>query len=205
MRAIGREYPYPKGAYGGRFSGWLRSEYPEPYNSLGNGSAMRVSPCGEIAESVEEARELAEKTAAVTHNHPEGILGAQAVAEAVYLARQGADIPQIRKAMERYYPLKETLQEIYETYHYSETCAGTVPPAITAFLESESFEDAVRNAVSLGGDCDTLTDITCAMAWAYYARRGEDECMKSLKRSAILKLPRDLRDTVEAWEARFGK
>ena len=205
MQAIGRKYPYPKGAYGGRFAGWLRSEHPMPYNSLGNGSAMRVSPCGEIAESVEEARELAKKTAAVTHNHPEGILGAQAVAEAIFLARQGSSIPEIRKAMEQYYPLKQSLREIYDTYAYTETCAGTVPPAITAFLESASFEDAVRNAVSLGGDCDTLTDITAAIAWAYYAYRGKDACMQMLEEKALKMLPEELRKTVLAWETRFGK
>ncbi len=205
MQRIGRKYPYPKGAYGGRFAGWLRSDHPMPYNSLGNGSAMRVSPCGEIAANVEEARMLAEKTATVTHNHPDGIAGAQAVAEAVFLARQGAEMSQIRSAMECYYPLKQTLKEIYDVYEYTETCSGTVPQAITAFLESVSFEDSVRNAVSLGGDCDTLTDINAAIAWAYYAHRGMDECMQTLKEKALEMLPEDLRETVVEWENRFGK
>ena len=113
MQAIGRSYPYPKGAYGGRFAGWLVSRHPEPYNSLGNGSAMRVSPCGEMASDLEEAGRLARETAAVTHNHPEGIRGAQAVAEAIFRARQGASIPEIRAAMEAYYPLNQTLAEIH--------------------------------------------------------------------------------------------
>lgn len=204
MRRIGREYPHPKGAYGGRFAQWLTSECPKPYNSLGNGSAMRVSPCGEIAETLEEALSLAEVTAAVTHNHPEGVRGAQAVTEAIFRARCGQSIMQIRAAMQRYYPLEQTLSEIHAGYRYTETCAGTVPPAITAFLESNSFEDAVRNAVSLGGDCDTLTAITASIAWPYYARRGEDSCMRELREQALRMLPNALRTAVIQWEKRYG-
>ncbi|MDY3025500.1 MAG: ADP-ribosylglycohydrolase family protein [Candidatus Faecivicinus sp.] len=204
MQAIGSSYPYPKGAYGGRFAGWLVSKHPEPYNSLGNGSAMRVSPCGEMASNLEEARRLARETAAVTHNHPEGIRGAQAVAEAIFRARQGASIPEIRAAMEAYYPLNQTLAEIHAVYRYTETCEGTVPPAIVAFLESTSFEDAVRNAVSLGGDCDTLTAIAASIAWPYYARRGIDDCMRELRERALQMLPEELREVVVLWEKRFG-
>lgn len=204
MQLMGRRYPHPMGAYGGRFAQWLRSEHPEPYNSFGNGSAMRVSPCGDIAETLEESLSLAEISAAVTHNHPEGIRGAQAVAEAIFRARMGESIPQIRAAMEKYYPVNQTLAEISADYRFNETCAGTVPQAITAFLESDSFEDAIRNAVSLGGDCDTLTAITGSIAWPYYARRGVDKCMNDLRESTLEMLPVDLRKIVIDWENRFA-
>ena len=203
MQSMGRRYPYPMGAYGGRFARWLCSEHPEPYNSLGNGSAMRVSPCGDIADTLEEALSLAEVSAAVTHNHPEGIRGALAVAEAIFRARMGENIPQIRAAMEQYYPMNRTLAEIAVDYEFNETCAGTVPQAITAFLESDSFEDAIRNAVSLGGDCDTLTAITGSIAWPYYARSDIDVCMNNLRERALKMLPVDLRKIVNDWEKRF--
>lgn len=203
MQAMGRRFPNPKGGYGGRFAGWLTSAHPKPYHSLGNGSAMRVSPCGEIAETLEEALSLAETTAAVTHNHPEGIRGAQAVAEAIYRARHGESISQIRSAMEKYYSLNQTLSEINAVYQYTETCQGTVPPALAAFFESVSFEDAIRNAVALGGDCDTLTAITSSIAWHYYALRGKDECMNALKQSALNMLPEAEREIVIQWEERF--
>ena len=181
MKEFGRLYPHPKGAYGGRFSQWLRSDDPRPYNSLGNGSAMRVSPCGLMAESLEEALELARVSAEVTHNHPEGIKGAQATAAAVYLARTGSSIPEIRAYISgNFYPLDRTLEEIRPDYGFNETCQGTVPEAITAFLESCSFEDAIRNAISLGGDSDTIGAITGAIAWAYYGRDGMQPDMRSM-------------------------
>lgn len=169
MQAYGKKYPYPRGGYGRRFSCWLTSPDPEPYNSFGNGSAMRVSPCGLIAIELYEALSLAKASAEVTHNHPEGIKGAQAVAGAVFLAKQHKEKDEIADFIRtNFYDLDFTLEDIRDSYRFNETCQGTVPQAIVAFLESTSFEDAIRNAVSLGGDCDTLTAITGSIAWAYY-------------------------------------
>ena len=198
MQRFGRRYPHPKGAYGGRFSQWLRSDDPRPYNSLGNGSAMRVSPCGFMAESLEEALELARVSAEVTHNHPEGVKGAQAAAAAVYLARTGSSIPEIRAYISgNFYPLDRTLDEIRPDYSFDETCQGTVPEAITAFLESDSFEDAIRNAISLGGDSDTIGAITGAVAWAYYGRDGMQPDMQAMLDE--ISLPEDLQTVVDGF------
>lgn len=170
MQAYGRKYPHPKGGYGMRFSHWLTDLNPKPYNSFGNGSAMRVSPCGLIAIELYEALSLAKASAEVTHNHPEGIKGAQAVAGAVFLAKQHKEKKEIADFIRtNFYDLDFTLEDIRCSYQFDETCQGTVPQAIVAFLESNSFEDAIRNAVSLGGDCDTLTAITGSIAWAYYS------------------------------------
>lgn len=167
MIRIGRTYPN-KG-YGGGFRRWLHSEKPHPYYSCGNGSAMRVSPCGFAARTLEEAEALAEASALPTHDHPEGIKGAQATAAAVFLARTGHTRSEIGAYIrENYYPLKETLAQIRPVYEFDGTCQGTVPQAIQAFLESTSFEDAIRNAISLGGDSDTLAAITGGIAEAYY-------------------------------------
>lgn len=204
MREIARKYPCPKGGYGGRFRHWLTAANPKPYGSYGNGSAMRVSACGEIATSLEMALELAKQSAEVTHNHPEGIKGAQAVAAAIYLARAGEDKEGIRRYIRHnFYLLDRTVDEIRPRYSFDESCQGTVPQAITAFLESESFEDALRTAVSLGGDCDTLTDITCAIAWAFYSRNGVDDTMRKLKEYALHLLHDDLKSVVIAWDARY--
>ena len=168
MKRIGRLYP--DSGYGGRFGSWVLSDEREPYNSWGNGSAMRVSPCGWFAESLVEAETLAEKSAAVTHNHPEGIKGAKATAAAIYLARNGKIKDKIKKYIEsKYgYDLSRTLDEIRPVYRFNETCQETVPEAIIAFLESHGFEDAIRNAISLGGDSDTLAAITGSIAEAAY-------------------------------------
>ena len=167
MRKIGQ--PYPSCGYGGRFYGWMYSDDPQPYNSFGNGAAMRVSPCGFIARSLDEAKALSKKVTEVTHNHPEGIKGAEATTVAIYLARTGKSISEIRKTIQDiYYPLCFTLDDIRDTYRFNETCQETVPQAIEAFLESTSFEDAIRNAISIGGDSDTLAAITGGIAEAYY-------------------------------------
>lgn len=167
MQSLGREYP--DSGYGGRFNEWLFSEYPEPYNSYGNGAAMKVSACGWMARTLKEAKILSKKVTEVTHNHPEGIKGAEAVAVAIYLARNGRSIKQIRKYITKhYYSLDFTLEDIRETYEFNETCQDTVPQAIEAFLESKSFEDAIRNAISIGGDSDTIAAITGSIAEAYY-------------------------------------
>lgn len=205
MRQIATKYPCPMGGYGGRFRHWLVSPNLRPYGSFGNGSAMRVSPCGDVAATLDEALALAKQSAEVTHSHPEGIKGAQAVAAAIVLARTGESRDGIRSYIEQhFYPLHQTVDEIRPRYRFDETCQGTVPQAITAFLESVSFEDALRTAVSLGGDCDTLTDITCAIAWPFYARNGLDDTMVRLRDEALALLHDDLREIVTRWEERYG-
>ena len=167
-----REYGhrYPNAGYGGSFREWLCSARPRPYNSFGNGSAMRVSPVAWAFNTLEEVLEEARHSALVTHNHPEGIRGAQAVAAAIFLALNHHDKEEIRGYITRAfgYPLDRSMEEIRPGYGFDETCQGSVPEAITAFLESSDFESAIRNAVSLGGDSDTLACISGAMAEAYY-------------------------------------
>lgn len=161
---------YPRAGYGGGFHQWLRMKNPKPYGSYGNGSAMRVSAAGWLYGSIERTREVAKATAEVTHNHPEGIKGAEATASCIFLARRGATKDEIRKYVERefHYDLSRTLDEIRPGYHHVESCQETVPEAITAFLEAVDFEDAIRNAVSLGGDTDTLAAITGSIAEAFF-------------------------------------
>lgn len=167
MQCVGRLYPHC--GYGGSFRGWLKSDDPQPYNSYGNGAAMRVSGCGYVANSVEEAASLSYAVTAVTHNHPEGIKGAEATAVAVYLARTGKSKQEIKAYItEHYYPLDFTLDSIRETYRFDVSCQGSVPQALVAFFESTDFEDAIRNAISIGGDSDTLAAITGSVAEAYY-------------------------------------
>ena len=160
---------YPHIGYGGRFSSWLNALKPKPYNSFGNGSAMRVSAVCYAAASIEEVKELSYKVTAVTHNHIEGIKGAEATAVAVYMALQGSSMQEIKDiVIKDYYPMDFTLDEIRDTYRFNETCQNTVPQALEAFFESIGFEDAIRNAISIGGDSDTLAAITGAVAGAYY-------------------------------------
>lgn len=167
MRKIGREYP--SAGYGYLFFRWINSDSMQAYNSFGNGSAMRVSPVAWVANSLEETETLAKWSAEVTHNHPEGIKGAQAVAAAVYLARIGRSKAEIKEYIEKkYYKLSFTLDEIRPTYEFDVTCQGSVPQAILCFLESTDFEDAIRNAVSLGGDGDTQAAMAGSIAEAYY-------------------------------------
>lgn len=168
MQDWGKRYPYA--GYGGRFRYWLRERNPKPYGSYGNGSAMRVSAAGGLYDSLERTREVARATANVTHNHPEGIKGAEATASAIYMARNGSSKEEIKEYIEKefHYNLDRTLDEIRPGYHMDETCQRTVPEAIIAFLESKDFEYAVRNAVSLGGDTDTLGAITGSIAEAFY-------------------------------------
>ena len=167
MQQVGR--PYPGCGYGGRFMTWMYSDDPQPYNSFGNGAAMRVSACGLAARTVEEAKLLSKLVTEVTHNHPEGLKGAEATAVAVFMAKNGADMEAIREVIDReYYPMDFTLNEIRPTYWFNETCQHTVPQALEAFFESADFEDAIRNAVSVGGDSDTLAAITGAVAAAYW-------------------------------------
>lgn len=161
---------YPHCGYGARFWSWVNRGDREPYNSWGNGSAMRVSPVAYAFETLDEVLAEAQRSAAVTHNHPEGVKGAQATAAAVFLARKGSSKTQIREAVQtRFgYNLRRTVAEIRPTYRFNESCQETVPEAIIAFLDSENYEHAVRLAISLGGDADTLACITGGIAGAFY-------------------------------------
>ena len=195
MRSWGRKYP--NAGYGGRFRGWLFSDNePKPYGSWGNGSAMRVSSVGWLYDTIEETRRYAKLTAEVTHNHPEGIKGAEATAGAIFLARNGACKKEIRDYIiqEFKYNLSRTCDEIRPGYHHVESCQETVPEAITAFLEGNSFEDVIRTAVSLGGDCDTLTSIAGAIAEAFYGVPEE------LKKECRKRLPEDMLKVLECFE-----
>ena len=168
VKRIGRLYP--DSGYGGRFIRWLFSEDREPYNSWGNGSAMRVSPVGFTFSTEEEVLLQARLTAEITHNHPEGIKGAESTALAIFLARTGSGKETIRARITDMfgYNLDRTVDDIRPSYCFNESCQETVPEAIVAFLDSESYEDAIRNAVSLGGDSDTLACITGGIAEAFY-------------------------------------
>ena len=162
---------YPKAGYGGMFRKWLIAEYPKPYNSFGNGSAMRVSPCAWVAKSLDEALFLAEKSAIVTHNHPEGIKGAQAVAAAIWMARNGSTKEEIKAYIESTfeYNLSRTIKEIKESgYDFDSTCQGSVPESIIAFLEGNDYEEVIRLAIYLGGDADTQAAIAGSIAEAFY-------------------------------------
>jgi len=174
IKEIGRRYP--GSGYGGYFFEWLFSDDRRPYNSWGNGSAMRVSPVGFAFSGEEEVLLQARLTAEVTHNHPEGIKGAQATALAIFLARAGESKPSIRKRITDMfsYNLDRTVDDIRPDYRFNESCQGTVPEAIIAFLDSDSYEDAIRNAVSLGGDSDTLACITGGIAEAFYGGVPEE-------------------------------
>lgn len=164
---FGNKYP---SSYGGRFSHWLVADDPLPYDSWGNGSAMRVSPVAWYYDNLDDVERLAKVSAEVTHNHPEGIKGAQSIASAVFLARTGKSKKDIKEYIEKNYEyfLDFTLSDIRDTYQFDESSAGTVPPAMVSFLESTDFEDAIRNAISIGGDSDTLAAITGSIAEAFY-------------------------------------
>jgi ADP-ribosylglycohydrolase len=192
---------YPGRGYGGMFHEWAGEKQRTPYNSFGNGSAMRVSPVGFAFEKMDDVLLWAERSSAVTHNHPEGIRGAQATAVAIYYARRVQDRDQIKRLLESQfgYNLSTPLSEIRPTYCFDETCQGTVPEALIAFLESTSYEDAIRNAVSLGGDADTLACITGGVAEAFYGGIPQD-----LAASAKQVLDPKLIEVVRRFRSRFG-
>ena len=198
MRSIGRHYP--DCGYGGRFYWWMFiTDNPAPYDSFGNGAAMRVSPAGFAARSMEETIALAKAVTEVTHNHPEGVKGAEATAVAVYMARTGCTQQEIAAhIVEHYYALDFTIDGIREDYIFNETCQHTVPQAIECFLESCSFEDAIRTAISLGGDSDTIAAIAGAIAEAYYGIPG------AIRTQALSYLDDRLRPIYDEWEARYG-
>lgn len=194
LQGWGKKYPHA--GYGGRFRWWLISHDPEPYNSYGNGSAMRVSSVAWLYQDLDSVRSAARLSAEITHNHPEGIKGAEATAAAIYLARTGHSKVEIKAYIEDNfgYDLNRTCDEIRPNYHHVESCQETVPEAIIAFLEGNSFEDVIRTAVSLGGDCDTLTAIAGSIAEGFYGIPEE------LKQECRDRLPADLRTVLERFE-----
>jgi ADP-ribosylglycohydrolase len=192
---------YPGRGYGGMFHHWARRRVREPYNSFGNGAAMRVSPVGFAFDTIEEVLAWSKRSAEVTHNHPEGIRGAQATATAIYLARCVRNKDQIRHTIESQfgYDLGARLDQIRPAYGFDETCQGTVPQALVSFFESTSFEDALRNAISLGGDADTLACIVGGVAEAYYGGTPQE-----LARPVIAMLDKRLVAVVDRFRERFG-
>ena len=194
MQDIGNRYA--QGEYGGRFSEWLKSNDPQPYGSWGNGSAMRVSSVGWFFDSLERTREVARWSAEVTHDHPEGVKGAESVASAIFMLRNWKSKEEVKQYIvdEFGYDLSRTCDEIRPSYHHVESCQETVPEAIIAFLESTGFEDAISNAVSLGGDCDTLTCITGGMAEALYGVPDE------FKQECISRLPEEFLEVLDQFD-----
>lgn len=198
-RSYGRAYPYA--GYGGRFFEWIHAPDPEPYGSWGNGAAMRVSPVGWTMDSVDEVLREAERSAVVSHDHPEGIRGAQAVALAVFLARGGVSRERIRSDVEARlgYDLSRSVEEIREGYGFDVSAKGSVPEAISCFLESSDFESAVRLAVSLGGDSDTQASIAGAIADAFYGG-----VPREIAEEAERRLPGPLREVAWRFADRYG-
>jgi ADP-ribosylglycohydrolase len=196
---FGRRYPHA--GYGGAFRRWLQEDHRRPYGSFGNGSAMRVGPVGWAMTSVDEVLAEAARSASATHDHAEGIRGAQAVALATFLARTGSSKEVIRREVETRlgYDLSRTVDEIRPTYTFDVTCQGSVPEAIVAFLDSDSVESAIRLAISLGGDADTQAAIAGGIAEAFY--RGVPDW---LAREVLAKLPDEFRDVVDRFTSRYG-
>ncbi len=197
---------YPNAGYGGKFRHWIAAEVPKPYGSYGNGSAMRVSPVGAIASSMEECLELAEKSAMVTHDHPEGIKGAQAVALAIYLSLEGYGKDAIKKELEdRFeYDLSRNYDDIQRDYRFEVSCQKSVPEAIIAFLVSHDYESAVRLAVAYGGDADTQAAIAGSIAAAYYG-----EIPPGIMAECDAKLPEEMKKVIcnldKAIEEKHGR
>jgi len=200
VREMGRRYP--GAGYGCSFFHWLQADDPHPYHSWGNGSAMRVSPVGFAFETKEDVLREAAATAEFSHNHPEGIKGAQATALAVFAARRGATKAEIKREIEERfgYDLSRTVESIRPTYRFDESCQGTVPEAMVAFLESVSWEDAVRNAVSLGGDSDTLACIAGGIAEAFYG-----PVPPAVQKKVKGLLTEDLWEVTERFTVRYGQ
>jgi len=198
MQKYGRLYP--DAGYGMRFYDWLFTKDPKPYRSFGNGAAMRVSPCGFAAKTLEEAIALSKAVTKVTHNHPEGMKAAEAVTTAIFMARSGSKMAEIRGCIEKkYYKIDFTLDSIRPTYDFDVTCQGSVPQAFEAFFESTGFEDAIRNAISIGGDSDTIAAITGGMAEAYYGIPA------SIRENVLAFLDNNLLDIVARFDKKYGK
>jgi len=202
IKRYAQKYPNPMGGYGARFSQWAQSDSLQPYNSWGNGSAMRVSPIGFAYDTMAQVLDAAEQSAAVTHNHPEGIKGAQATAAAVFIARNQRDKQAIKSFVEQTfgYNLSRTLSDIRPTYSFCESCQGSVPESIIAFLESTDFEDAIRNAISLGGDTDTMGAITGGIAEAFYGGVPD-----AIAQECLYRLDSPLREMTLAFCRRYTK
>lgn len=196
MQEFGRKYS--NRGYGGSFKHWIYSNNPKPYNSWGNGAAMRISACGWVFPSIRSVIKTSRLVTEVTHNHPEGIKGAEAVAVAIYLARTGKSMQEIKEDMKHYYNINFTLDEIRDSYEFDVSCQGTVPVALEAFFESTNFEDAIRNAISIGGDSDTIAAITGSIAEAYYG-------IPINLRNIVLKdyLPEHLSNIIISFERKF--
>ncbi len=199
LKAYARQYP--DADYGTKFIDWMRSDSMDPYHSWGNGSAMRIGPIGYFYNDRKKVLSESEACASTTHNHPEGIKGAQATALAIHLARTGASKEEIARETSQWfgYDLTRTLDEIRPDYVFDVSCQGTVPQAITAFIESTGFEDAIRKAVSLGGDADTLACICGSIAEAYYKEIPED-----ITREVCKRLPAAFLEVIDAFYARIG-
>lgn len=199
LRQFGRRYP--NAGYGGMFRKWLGDPAMGPYGSYGNGAAMRISPAGWAYATLEETLEKSRAYTVLTHDHPEGVKGAQATAGAIWLGRHGKSKAEIRAWVERHagYDLSLSCDQIRPDYRFNESCQKTVPEAITAFLESTDFEDAIRNGISLGGDSDTLTCITGSIAEAFYGGVPAE-----IEKEAISRLDGPLRDVVRVFRKRFG-
>jgi ADP-ribosylglycohydrolase len=197
-RDFGRQYP--DAGYGAAFYGWLFAEQPRPYGSWGNGSAMRVAPVGQAFDSIDDVLREAERSAAVTHNHAEGIKGAQATALAVFMARCGSSKDEIRADLSRRfgYDLQRTVDQIRPTYQWDVSCQRSVPEAIVAFLDSSDVEDAIRLAVSLGGDADTQAAIAGGIAEAFYKCVSDD-----LVGAVRERLPAPFLAVIDAFEQAF--
>ena len=199
----GEKYPWPMGGYGGGFKLWLvrsiRQQDYRPYNSCGNGSAMRVGPVGWAFDTIEEILAKAKESAECTHNHPEGIKGAQATALAIMMARHGCDKNEIRSEIEKRfeYDLQFTCEQIRPTYTWGGTCQDSVPQAIVAFLDGEDYEDSIRNAISIGGDSDTIGCITGSIAEAYFGVPAD------LRNSAMNYLPEAFQSIISEFENKF--
>ena len=191
---------YPGRGYGGRFHEWGSSDIMGPYNSFGNGSAMRISPVGFAYDTLDEVLKEAERSAVATHNHPEGIKGAQAVGSSIYLARKGKSKIEIKEYITNTfnYGLEDTLDNIRIDYSFDETCRGSVPQAIIAFLESNDFEDAIRKAISIGGDSDTIACITGGIAEAFYGELPED-----IRSEVLSKLDKNMLDIISRFYDKF--
>lgn len=196
----GKRYPFPMGGYGGNFSIWLRSAKPQPYNSFGNGAAMRVGPTGWAFNSLKEVQREAQRSARCSHNHTEGLKGAMATASAIYLSRTGTPKQEIKQYIERNfgYDLSRTTDEIRPIYKFNESCQGTVPEALICFLEGENFEHAIRLAISLGGDSDTLTAITGSIAEAYHG------IPDNIVETTLAYLPGEMRDIVHEFNKKYN-
>lgn len=197
MQRIGRQFPYC--GYGSRFHGWMFTDDPQPYNSCGNGSAMRVSPVGFVAKDVEEAKKLSAAVTCISHNHPEGMKGAEATAVAIVMARQGKSKEEIRATMEEYYDLGATVDEYREKWqgHGKEICQISLPQALVCFLEGKDYVDVIRNCISIGGDSDTIAAIAGGIAEAYYGvPRGYEIMLRSYVSPKLM-------DVVDSFHARY--